>query len=185
MKFSNNYNFKKPEYTDIVDIQNINENTDALDANIKRIDDSNTGIVNGTIKTNAQALQGKAISATAPTTGQVMCSNGTQWIPKTLGAATVIVSGSFNFSQPLNYSQSATNFRYIVYSINYCQGGGSYAAGENGFIPTGILPAYASTFYYGPTSGSILYFTFTSTSVNVGYFGGSIYTPYITVWGVS
>ena len=51
-------------------------------------------ITNGTTKTNADRLQGKAISTTAPTTGQVLQFDGTQYVPFDKTKFTVLYSGS-------------------------------------------------------------------------------------------
>lgn len=51
-------------------------------------------ITNGTTKTNADRLQGKAISATAPTAGQVLQFNGTQYAPTTCGYVSGVYTGN-------------------------------------------------------------------------------------------
>lgn len=73
-------------------------------------------ITNGTTKTNADRLQNKAISATAPTTGQVMGYNGTQWQPTSLETATLIFSGSNTNGG--NFSISANNYTKILVCID-------------------------------------------------------------------
>lgn len=142
-------------------------------------------IVNGTVKTNAQALQGKAISPIAPTTGQAMCCNGSQWAPKTLGAATVIASGSFDGGVALNFSQPATNFRYIAYVFNGGADGGKYESGDVGFLPAGVFPVTMYILQSSPNGDNRRAIIFSSTSVNGGGSGVGYLPSFITVWGVS
>ena len=52
------------------------------------------GLSDGTIKTNAKALQSKAISATAPTAGQMLQFNGTQYAPTTCGYVSGVYTGN-------------------------------------------------------------------------------------------
>ena len=53
-------------------------------------------ITNGTTKTDADRLQGKAISAASPTTGQVLQCNGTQYVPFDKISFTLLYNGSEN-----------------------------------------------------------------------------------------
>ena len=148
-------------------------------------------ITNGTTKTNADRLQGIAISPAAATNGQALCSNGSQWAPKSLGAATLIASGSTD-SYHINFSQSAVNFRYIYFVFT---GGndnsGTFESSAVGFLPTETLPSFqedALIIYIMQSSPNgegrrVVYFTSTMVGSGCGTVG---YLPSsIKVWGVS
>lgn len=147
-------------------------------------DDTLAALTAGTIKTNADRLQNKAISATAPTAGQAMCYNGSQWVPKTLGAATVIASGSFSPGTPVNYSQSAINFRYLCYVLSGGATSGGSENGEVGFVPVGALPVGINSLQVNVSNNGLRTISLSSTSVSCIRYTFNI-SCYITVWGVS
>jgi hypothetical protein len=61
----------------------------------------------GTVATTVVALQGRSVSSTAPTTGQVLAWNGTAWAPASAGNGTVTSFSSGNLS-PLFTTSVAT-----------------------------------------------------------------------------
>ena len=137
-------------------------------------------ITNGTTKTNADRLQGKAISATAPTLKQLMEYNGTQWTPASLGTATLLASAVG--SGTVNYAQSISEFRYLYYTQNQngSDGIGNWVSYDSGMIPVSVLPQvkYFPESYYDRSFLFNISATFSSTGVT-----GSNRTL-ITVWGI-
>ena len=59
-------------------------------------------ITDGTTKTNADKLQSKAISTTAPTAGQVLQFNGTQYVPITCGYVSGVYTGDGTANRTIN-----------------------------------------------------------------------------------
>lgn len=60
---------------------------------------------------NATSIQGKAVSATAPTTGEALVFNGTLWVPSTVNASSidgVAVSGTPSTGQAIIATGGAT-----------------------------------------------------------------------------
>ena len=79
-------------------------------------------ITNGTTKTNAQALQGKAISATAPVKGQALYYNGVNVVYKEIfktvlnaGGAIVVPSNGYHYATP--YTTTLSDNEYFKYRV--------------------------------------------------------------------
>lgn len=75
-------------------------------------------IVGGTTKTNAQALQGKAILATAPTVGQVLQFDGTQYKPIDKLALTLLYSGSQQSCGIILTDYAMYTLLYVLVDVN-------------------------------------------------------------------
>ena len=74
-------------------------------------------ITNGTTKTNADRLQGKAISTTAPTTGQVLQFNGTQYIPFDKISFVLLYNGSSGTSGTSFNLANYTSYQWLYVQI--------------------------------------------------------------------
>lgn len=68
---------------------------------------NNFATADGTIKANADRLQGKSISTTAPTAGQKMMYTGTMWMPYT-----TIVSSGVSYGTKKESSPKLTNLGF-------------------------------------------------------------------------
>ena len=68
----------------------------------------------GTVATTVGKIQGTAVSATAPTTNQVLQYNGTSWVPTTLAASGTVTSvglslgGIFTSRSPITTTGTLT-----------------------------------------------------------------------------
>lgn len=76
-------------------------------------------IVGGTIKTNADRLQDKAISATAPTVGQMLQFNGTQYAPTTCGYVSGVYTGNNTANREINIGFRPKALVLFAYSYSH------------------------------------------------------------------
>ena len=154
-------------------------------------------ITNGTTKANADRLQGKAISATAPTTGQVLQFNGTSYTPVSIGSAELILNATPQSVGNVNYSSPASNYKYLCYYVEpidaITYNGPEWHAvnsGMQGIIPVGILPIKVSTInanYYRDTTYNNIE-TYATTLGDYTFSSMDVYVnatnKNIKVWGV-
>ena len=75
-------------------------------------------IVDGTIKTNAVKLQGKIIATTAPTVGQVLQFDGTQYKPIDKLALTLLYSGSQQSCGIILTGYATYTLSYVLVDVN-------------------------------------------------------------------
>lgn len=142
------------------------------------------------INANAINLQNRRISTTAPSANQSLCYDGAQWSPKSIGSPTLIANGqlaSDNNVYHLNFSQSASNFRYLAVVISGNNNIG-YEDGRTIFIPVGSLPIsfYALSICGGSSQQGFFQYTISATDIKAVYIKcyGSIASNNIQVWGV-
>ena len=134
-----------------------------------------------TLSGNTLALQGKGISATAPTTGQVLTYSGTAWAPAALPAPTAYTAGNgltlsgslFSVAVPLSLSggvsgpvlqASNTGNGYGLYASSTAAGyagvrgddytGGGFGVNGNATAGSGVLGSSSSGYGISGTSAS-------------------------------
>jgi len=81
MLYTEKLGLRKPEGTDSVNIEDLNYNADVIDGELSKLENKadKSAIIDGTLKANADRLQGKTIVPTEPTINQILKFDGTKW----------------------------------------------------------------------------------------------------------